>query len=116
LIPEGAALLERLDADRVPVTAAFWLLNPDSRTWKYYLASPDVTKFGPLQVYRRLQEYVGQSALTLQDIAAVSPHDPFVQLLGAAIHTAPDVIGGMRFTGNTISGVFIEDAYIYRMT
>ena len=114
LIDQGASLLRLLDGSGVPITAAFWLLDPESQTWKLILASPSVSTEGPLKVYKTLQQYVGQAGLTLQDIAVVSPHEPLVNLLRAAAPTSPTSISGIRFTANSINNVFIDDAYIYR--
>lgn len=116
LIEQGARLLEALDRAGFPVVAAFWLLDPESRTWKYVLASPRVTTGGPLQAYRDLQKYVGSAGLALQDVAVVSPHEQLVELLrGALPRTPTSGVVGIRFTGNTIKNVFIDDAYIYRV-
>jgi hypothetical protein len=52
--------------------------------------------------------------LSLQNISLVSPNDDLVKLLKAAIKTGPGV-SNIRFTGNVINNVFIEDAYIYRV-
>jgi hypothetical protein len=115
LISQGASLLKLLDEHAIPITAAFWLLDADSQTWKYILASPSVNTRGPLQIYKSIQQFVGQAGLTLQDIAVVSPHEPLVELLRVAIRTPTTGIAGIRFTGNAINNVFIDDAYIYRL-
>jgi len=115
LIDEGASLLRLLDGSGIPITAAFWLFDPESQTWKYVLASPSVMTEGPLNVYKTIQTYVAQAGLTLQDIAVVSPHDPLVDVLRAAVPTSPTSISRIRFTANTINNVYIDDAYIYRV-
>ncbi|NIV68021.1 hypothetical protein GWN43_04130 [Candidatus Bathyarchaeota archaeon] len=50
----------------------------------------------------------------MRQISVISTEHDLVKLLRAAIHTGPG-ISGIRFTGNVINGVFIDDAYIYRM-
>lgn len=115
LIPQGQNLLKKLDESGIPITAAFWFFDSESQTWKFVLASPRVATEGPLDVYKTLQEYVGQEGLTLQDIAVVGPHEPLVDLLRSTVKTPPTAIYGIRYTANTINNVFIDDAYIYRI-
>ena len=115
LIVEGAALLKSLDDAGIPIHAAYWIFDPEARDWKYILSSPLVTSEGPLKMYRRLQTYLANSDLKLQDIAVVTMHDPLLVLLRSAIHTSATDIAGIRFTANTIKNIFIDDAYIYRV-
>ncbi|MDQ2741144.1 MAG: hypothetical protein M3Z66_02425 [Chloroflexota bacterium] len=116
LFQGGEQLLRQLDLARVPLQAAFWLWDEDSRRWRLFIASPLVHTQGPLAVYRALQENTaGPEGFTLQDISVVSPNDRRVALLRKAIRTGPADIAGIRFTGNTINNVLIDDAYIYRV-
>jgi hypothetical protein len=50
----------------------------------------------------------------IQNISVVEPENPFVSLLSTAIDTGPGILG-IRFSQNIITGVLIEDAYIYRL-
>ena len=55
LLYEGKLLLELLDEEKgIPITAAFWLLDSENRTWRYILASPIVDTQGPLEAYKIL--------------------------------------------------------------
>ncbi len=136
LFYSGKLLLELLDEKEqdLPITAAFWLLDSENRTWKYILASPTVDTKGPLKAYKILQRYIEdvrrlelgytlrhvegvrlEPALTLQDITVVSPDEPVVNLLRTAMKTLSISIFPVHFAGNWINNVFIDDAYIYRM-
>ncbi len=115
-IQQGEKLLRALDKDRFPVTTALWHLSDG--TWKLVIASPVVDRDGPREAYRQVNEVLRSqnSELNLSEIAVVSPQEPLVQLLRAAIMTGPRDVSGIRFTANTINHVFVEDAYIYRLT
>lgn len=109
-------MLRQLDLARVPVQAAFWLWNEDTRRWRLFIASPLVHTEGPLAVYRVLQENTpGPEGFTLQDISVVGPNDRRVDLLRKAFQIGPTDIAGIRFTGNTINNEMIDDACIYRV-
>ena len=118
----GEALLSKLDEIKFDVRAAFWFYMPDSEEWRLIFASPAVDKKGPKEAYEKVQsqlpklkeEFEQDYELSLQNISLVSPNDDLVKLLKAAIKTGPEV-SNIRFTGNVINNVFIEDAYIYRV-
>jgi len=116
LFQAGEQLLRQLDLAGVPVQAAFWLWDEETRRWRLFIASPLVQTEGPLAVYRALQEKTpGPEGFTLQDISVVSPHDRRVDLLRKAIRTGPTDIAGIRIIGNAINNILIDDAYIYRV-
>ncbi|NIR14929.1 MAG: hypothetical protein GWN86_13670, partial [Desulfobacterales bacterium] len=77
-----------------------------------------VDQEGPQKAYAAVQKVLAQLPssfeLSLRQISVISTEHDLVKLLRAAIHTGPG-ISGIRFTGNVINGVFIDDAYIYRM-
>lgn len=115
LFQTGEELIRRLDSSHVPIQAAFWLWDEESKRWRLFIASPLVATEGPLAVYRILQEHLTAGGpFTLQDISVVSPNNRFVSLFRSALHTGPADLEGIRFTGNTIKSVFIDDAYVYR--
>ncbi|MGI8437042.1 MAG: hypothetical protein ACR2NX_09095 [Chthoniobacterales bacterium] len=120
MIDAGANLIRTLDEKGVTVRAVFWFYLDGSDTWRLIIASPDVPAKGPKQIYERLQtilgEYPGGEQIDLRDISVVSPTDSLVALLRIGIKTGPNDISGIRFSRNTVSGQFIRDAYIYRLT
>ena len=114
----GKALVLALDQARVNVKAAFWLYLPESNEWRLYLALPDVVQQGPRKAYETVQacmEQVRPEGLSLRNISLVGPDDDLVKLLRSAIKKSGPGIVGIRFTGNVINNVLIEDAYIYRI-
>ena len=118
MIEAGAKLIERLDADNSEVKSAFWFFSPEDNKWKLIIASPLVGSDGPKKFYKRVIEAnrnanAEEVIVSLHDIEVVNTNRQIVQLMKSAVKTG-DGISGIRFSRNTINGVFIEDAYIYR--
>lgn len=120
-IDGGAKLVEALDEAGLRVEAAFWFLIPELSAWRLFIASPIVASQGRRAAYESVQNVLGRltsagiEAPTLDEISAVSPDNEIVRLLSSAVSTGPG-ISTIRFTSNTVNGVFIEDAVIYRLT
>lgn len=115
----GRKALKALDdSQRLQVTACLWLYVPDSGVWRLVVSSPLVNAQGSREVYGRIQRALEQAGLAdqlpLQRISAVSPQDPLLKLLGLAIRTGRGP-ANIRFTGNVLNNVLIEDAFIYRL-
>lgn len=113
----GEALVRDLDQVGVKVEAAFWLFLSEPNEWRLCLALTDVSDKGPRKAYEIIQERLEQlhlEGLSLRNISLLTPDDNLVKLLRSAIRTGP-AIAGIRFTGNVINNVLIEDAYIYRV-
>jgi hypothetical protein len=115
----GKTILQGLDKDKFPVTAAFWLLDTDIGTWRYVLASPIFDKLGPIAAYKKLiaeiGEILGKSNFS-KAVTLTSPNNAFIRLLKVAINTGPESISDIRFTGNSINNHYIDDAYLYRVS
>ena len=120
MIQAGAELTRRLDEAHLEVRAALWLYMPDKNLWRFVVASPAVRQDGPKKVYQQIQTILSKMSdktwkIPLHDISVVEDSDPLIALLRTSMSTE-DGISGIRFSRDTISGHFIEDAYIYRMT
>lgn len=117
MILSGKQLLSAMDS-KLLIDAAFWLLPPDTSSWRLVLATPAVRVEGPKSVYRKLMALLKRiqppSSLSMNNISVIDTTDPVVTLFRTAIRTTGG-IGDVRFTRNTINGVFIPDAYIYRI-
>ncbi len=120
-IKNGEKVVQILDSTDFEVTSAFWFYVPESSRWLLCIASPIVEMAGPKEAYKRLQELLAsvqsRPSLSLKDISLLSPRHNLIRLLKVAITTSPSpALSGIRFTSNTINGIFIRDAYIYRLT
>ncbi len=119
MINSGKYLLEQLDSTQSEIKSFFWFFFPEEKTWKLIIASPIVKNKGPRNFYKKINdinrkaEEKEQETISLNNIIVVTTENEIVKLLSFFIETG-DSISGIRFTGNTINGVYIEDAYIYR--
>lgn len=119
MIRAGEALLSQLDKSKWPVSAALWFLDADSQRWKFLLASPRVEAGGPKKAYFDILDALAElpkdaPRIALKDVTVLDPKNSLIQLLKSAVKTGTG-ISDIRFSGNTINGHFIEDAYIYRL-
>ena len=118
MIKAGAKLIERLDAENAQVKSAFWLYFSEDKSWKLIIASPLVDSEGPREYYKRVVTANSAAAndeetVSLHDISVTNTSNQIVQLLKMAIGTGTGT-SGIRFSRNTINGLFIEDSYLYR--
>lgn len=118
LIDSGEELLKQIDAANVRVDAALWLYFPDIDSWKLMLSMPEIIKKGPKATYREVQKAFskmkGERPISLDDVSIAKKDAPILKLLRIVIKTGAG-ISNIRFSRNTINGVIIEDAYIYRL-
>ena len=116
-IDAGKRLLQALDAAKFRVDAAFWFYREASEDWRLYIATPLVKKLGPRKAYTEVLDVLrrnGIQELDLSRISVVDVTDSLVTVLGLAISTKAD-ISGISLNGNTVNGVYIRAAHIYRM-
>ena len=119
MIEAGRQLLELLDRAEFRAQACFWFYFSDADRWRLVIASPKVRAGGPHAAYRTIEAIARKlpeeaRIFTPGHVTAVKDTDPLVGLLGTAFSTGPG-ISGIRFTGNSVNGTFIDDAYIYRL-
>ena len=120
MISAGEELTRRLDKARFKVTGSLWFYIPDSNVWRMIIVSPKVGIDGPAKSYKKVRSVISHipddmPKIYLKDITVVDPKDPLISLLRKATKTGSG-ISGSRFSRSAINGVFVEDAYIYRMT
>ena len=119
MIKAGAALVEKLDEREFQPVAALWFYFPDTEKWKLVIAESEVVEMGPREVYLKIRQILDEhsdeiAGISLADVSLAKPDARIIDLLRIAIQTGPG-ISGIRFKGNTINGILIEDAYIYRL-
>lgn len=120
MISAGERLSRHLIDSGLTVDGLLWLYDPESNTWRFIVASPEVKSLGPKSVYQKLRPIVeelsqqSEEIVAWDDIFVVDSNDPLIQLLRQAITTGL-AISGIRFSRNIVNGVLIDDAYIYRL-
>jgi hypothetical protein len=114
----GDEILAALDAAKFQVTVALWLLQKErSEDWTLAIATPLYDKLGEKDAYLRLRAALSvETPVTLGDfpIRLESNRSPLIKGLRKLFgHTAS--VKGMRLGLHSIGGVWIDDAYVYRV-
>lgn len=115
----GKSLLELLDDKGVNPTAFLWIYIHDSNSWRLIISSRTYDDDNMEVNYGSFIDHFGADNLVkqigLSNITILLQKDGFLNLLKSAIVT-DNTTNGIRLTSSTISGTFIEDVYIYRLT
>ena len=111
----GAGILRALDAAKFPVTVALWLLKEDEGEWTLVLGTPLYDK-DPDEAYGRLGSALRPEGyyLGLLPIRIEGHRHPLIAGLRKTFGNAASV-EGMRLGKHSIRGVWIDDAYVYRI-
>jgi hypothetical protein len=115
LIRDGNLLVESLERNRFPMTAAVWYDFPEA-PWMLVIVSTAVDQIGPMAAYGRVQralQAVKPVQLSLSDISLMSPRSQEFENLRSLIST-PGRLRHSAASGQPRSLAF-EDAYVYRM-
>ncbi len=116
LIADGRRFIQALDEAGVTSSAALWLWSDTQRQWHYLLASPLVApdRDMPVRIAAVLALMPAGFAVDRANLRLYAPDAEPVRSLQALIQTGPG-ISAIRMTNNTINGVHVGDAYVYRL-
>lgn len=104
-------------ASHFRVKSAFWWYFPESDEWRLVIATPLVDEEGPLATYKDIQKILARRPdlnLSLQSISVLSPKDERVRAFNKVLKGEPDLVS-LRFTRGVLNGVYVDDAYVYRL-
>jgi hypothetical protein len=112
----GRETLRVLDAAEFPITAALWLLQKERGDWNLVIATPLRDKLGGIEAYGRLHSVLSKQDLSFIEIPIrlESSRHPLIKALRKIFGKAASV-EGMRLGLQSIGGVWIDDAYVYRI-
>ena len=77
LIRDGDLLLQGLEQQSFPISAALWYYLPEAERWRLVIASQFVDSQGPMAAYMLVQRVLAtleRPTLLLSDVSVVSPH------------------------------------------
>jgi len=104
-----------MDSARFPVTVAMWLLQKERSDWKFVVATSLYDRLGPQQAYLRLLKVLNSNeGVTDLSIRLESNRRPLIKALRKLFGRCASV-EGMRLGLQSIGGVWIDDAYVYRI-
>ncbi len=114
-INAGLKVIDTLDAEKLKVSVALWMLSPDYSDWRLVLASSTLDQSHPLKAYEQVANALhGHFAHMRPPILILPIKDPFIRELRRLFGRTSDVTG-MRLGGQTIGNRYISDAYVYRI-
>jgi hypothetical protein len=115
-IKAGQQFVRELEVAGLPIASAMWLRRPEDETWQFYLATPDVEKYGPLSVYTfadRLLRQKNIPRLTIDDVAVANTTNHFVNSVSRALNVTNRVV---RVINCTFDNVQVSDAVVYKVS
>jgi Restriction endonuclease len=121
-LADGASLVQELDAQGFPVSAAFWAFDHILEAWRLIIAAPPKAIESLIGAYNLVQDIVSDNnlALTLDRVSLIPDDDPKVENLRAmSRNETQDVveasIGHTQISGRTLSGIHLyrQDALRY---
>lgn len=116
-IEVGRQLLRGLDEANFDVRAAFWFYREESDEWRLYIATPLVRQLGPREAYARVLNVIKEKqihGIDLSKVSVVDVTDGLVTILRYAVTTDAGITD-IDFNGNSVNGVYIRAAHIYRL-
>jgi len=117
MIDFGTLFIALLDNNKLCIKAALWFYYSENKLWRFIIAMPGFDSEGPKHAYKKVLKVLNNMSdpkISLQNIQILDTSSKLILLLKMALKT-DDSISGIRFTRNSINGILIEDAYIYRM-
>lgn len=109
-IQDGRALVRDLDAAGVPIVGAFWFYMTDVRRWKLIIVS-DRAKSGARDLY--VEALKLKSPIDLAKVEFVPPSSAIFKALGSIFNVRG--LGSLRVSQSMFNGVYVDDAYVYRL-
>lgn len=114
-VAAGEAVVRSLDAAGYPVAAAFWNYFGDLQAWRLVIVPRELKGDGVKDELLKIIRILNKAGVNfdVSDIKVVASQNALIKALGMFIRA--DGLNGIRASRNWINGVYIEDAYIYRM-
>ncbi len=114
-VQAGEAAIRALDAAGYDVSAAFWNYFSEPGGWRLVLVPRGFEGGAVTQELLKIIPILNQASVNLDvsDIKIVASKHELIQALGRFM--PKNDLGGVWASKNWIDGVYIEDAYIYRM-
>lgn len=117
MVEAGEALVRKIEASPLHLCAALWFQESTDADWRLIFAFPEVRLEGPKSVYKKVRSISNklppsEPKIKSEDISVVDDKDRFISIFKGVVRVDG---GGVRFSRNFINGLYIEDAYIYKM-
>ena len=119
LVADGVKLLERLSDALASPDTAFWLWFRDVEGQRLVLSGGELFRYGAQAARRRVRVAIEEAPalqhLTEDLVGVARPGARSVQVIEGAVSTGPG-IHDVRIRNNSVNGVTIRGAYVYRVS
>jgi hypothetical protein len=119
-VDAGINLIHALDEKKFGLAAALWLYNADVQNWRMVIAYRGSRKDLEKKYLEAAtiaadwrKEHPEEPILDLSKVKITSTDDRLISGLGIALRV--DGLSEVRFSHNTINGIYVEDALIHRL-
>jgi len=106
----GRDLVRALDKASFQVVGALWFHHSDVDRWKLLIVTPRA-KGGTRDLYAEAIRL--KPTIDLSRVEFVDPDSALIRALKGVVRL--EGLGGVRLSQNMLNGVYVDDAYIYRM-
>jgi len=116
-IDDVTKLVDQLRRDGFDVKAAFWFYRSEADQWYLQIASDAVDQMGLFEAYKAIMRTMRQLPDLWIDrfqVKLVAPDDPVAKAVIDFL-SRQQARRPVRIRGMNLGGVFIEDAYLYRL-
>jgi hypothetical protein len=119
-ISDGEKLIRKLDMGTFKVSSALWFYVSELSEWKLIIASEYVDKKGQKEAYKfiqkELEDFNPPIGIELSNINLIGSNHGIVSLLKSFFAPkSPEGFFDLRIHNIVLSGVMIEDAFIYKL-
>jgi len=116
-VESGKELVQLLDEVNFPFTGAAWIYFTDAQEWRLVIRTPKAAKNlqeAFLEMARAMDAKGDlRKRLDLARVKLVPPTDKMLELIGRVMRVEGK--GSVWFRKNVINGIYIDDAFIYRL-
>lgn len=112
----GEKVLDTLDAAGFPVSAALWLRRGDEENLSLLLASPLYDKLGMSKANLQMVTAIiaGKQDWMRVPLRLTGTRDPLIRDL-RRIFGKTESVKGMRLGSQMLGGIWVDEAYVYRL-
>ncbi|MEN9327831.1 MAG: hypothetical protein RI947_639 [Candidatus Parcubacteria bacterium] len=119
-IDKAKDLLHALDNSMLKPNSFFWFYISDSKVWRLVIASSIFNNKSTHEVYEnfvnKFRNNNNVKEIGLENITLLNSNNDLIKILKSAINTESKSVSEIRFKASTINNVYIDDAYIYRLS
>ena len=115
-LADGARLIQELDQENFPVTAAFWAYDPLLERWRLIIAAPPAVIESLITAYGVIQKAIidNDLGIALDRVSLISDSDPTLRNLQALGKSDAQDVVEVAVGRAEVAGRVLDDLHVYR--